>query len=153
MQEAPPCRQSSILGALSVDVVPVKLSSATVNVHLGRAEPALALPQVTTNPEEQYDKGGKVGVEELLSSTRVADSTDRGNGGIELGQLVAISWSEHGVDENVTYLSNEDNDDDTNTQPGTVDTTNGLEGNLIQRMPVELPRGTEPDVGNADGRP
>lgn len=69
MHETPPCGPSGNHGALLVDVVPVKLTAASVDVHLSGAEPSLALPEVASEPEGANNKDGEVGLEEVGGST------------------------------------------------------------------------------------
>lgn len=78
-----PRRPSGHLGALGVDVVPVELTAAGVDIDLGSPEPSLALPKVTDNPEEGNDEKGHIRLEEVLSSTETL--ADGGNGSVELG--------------------------------------------------------------------
>jgi hypothetical protein len=67
-QEALPSGPGSPLCALGVDVFPVKLSSARVDIHLGSAEPTLTFPGVTGNPKDKHTEERKVDVEEVLNS-------------------------------------------------------------------------------------
>jgi hypothetical protein len=79
-----PHRPGRNLRTLAVDEVPVKLTTASVNIHLGGPEPSSALPEVTDDPESGDDEEGEVGLEELRSSTGVADGTDGRDSGVEL---------------------------------------------------------------------
>lgn len=51
------------------------------------------------------------------------------------------------------YLSDQDQNNKTQTQIGSVNTTNGMEWDFIQGTAVVLPRIAEADVGQTDGAP
>jgi hypothetical protein len=71
------------LGALSVDVFPIKLATARVDVDVLRLDPSLALPDVTDSIEEEDDWGGEVRLEEAFGG---ADAHANGrDGSVELG--------------------------------------------------------------------
>lgn len=70
VQEAFPRRPGLDLFTLAVDQIPVKLTTASVNVHLGGPEPSRALPEISSNPEDSDDEEGEVGLEEVLSRTK-----------------------------------------------------------------------------------
>lgn len=73
------------MGTVGVDSLPVKLTTTGVNVHLGGAEPARALPEVANDPEDQDDRDGEPGHEEALSAVQLIGT--RGSNSIEqLGQ-------------------------------------------------------------------
>lgn len=77
-----PRRPGLHLLAFAVDEVPVKLTAASVNIHLGGPEPASALPEVSGDPESNDDEESKVGAEEVLSGTNpLANGRD---GSVEL---------------------------------------------------------------------
>jgi hypothetical protein len=69
VEETLPCRPGLDLLALAVDQVPVELTTTSVNVHLCGSEPALALPEVTGDPESTDNKGSEVGLEEIRGGT------------------------------------------------------------------------------------
>jgi hypothetical protein len=52
-----------------------------------------------------------------------------------------------------SYLSNEDNNNDANANPGANNTTSSLEWDLIQGVSVVSPSLAEANVGQADGAP
>jgi hypothetical protein len=58
---------------LFVDKVPVEFATAGIDVHLGRPEPACALPEVTSDPERTDHEKGEVGLEELVGGTDTVD--------------------------------------------------------------------------------
>jgi len=68
--------------ALAVDEIPVKLTTAGIDVHLSSPEPSGALPEVTADPERSDNEGRKVGLEEVLSGTDAL--ADGGNSSVEL---------------------------------------------------------------------
>lgn len=75
MCNASPLGPGGNLGSVGIDLVPVELTAAGVDIYLGGAEPTFALPQVTDGPEEEDDGGGEVALEEGFGSaeTRFAD--------------------------------------------------------------------------------
>lgn len=58
---------------LLVNQVPVKLTAASVNIHLGGPEPSLALPQETRSPEDKDDRESEIRLEEGVSSSNTID--------------------------------------------------------------------------------
>jgi hypothetical protein len=66
-----PSRPGGPLCTFGIDVIPIELPSPGVDIHLGRAEPALALPGVTGNPKDKDTEESKVDVEEILGSTNL----------------------------------------------------------------------------------
>ena len=83
-QSTPPGRQSRQLGALLVDVVPVQLPPASIDIDLGDLEPTLAFPEVAADPEEANNEEGQVAEEKVLCSSGGTVSTDGRNGNVEL---------------------------------------------------------------------
>jgi hypothetical protein len=71
VEEALPRGPCLDLLTLRVDQVPVKLTTAGVDVHLSCPQPALALPEVSDEPESCNDKERKVGLEEVRGSARL----------------------------------------------------------------------------------
>jgi hypothetical protein len=69
VQSALPRGPGLDLLALAVDQVPVKLTTASVDIHLGDCEPSLALPEVTGNPEGSDNEEGEVSLEEIIGGT------------------------------------------------------------------------------------
>lgn len=55
-----------MFGTLGVDVLPVDLATTRVDIDLVGAEPSLALPEITTGPEEEDNRKRKVCLEEAL---------------------------------------------------------------------------------------
>lgn len=52
-----------------------------------------------------------------------------------------------------TYLSDEDENDENEADPGAIDAANSCEGNLVNRVAVVSPGSPEADVGNTDATP
>jgi hypothetical protein len=69
VKHAAPSRPCGLLGTLGVDVVPVKLSPAGVEINLVDAEPSLPLPDVSADPEETDNEEGEVTVEEFVGGS------------------------------------------------------------------------------------
>lgn len=91
-----PRRHGSRLCALGVDVVPVKLSPASVDIDLVEREPSLALPEVTADPEEANDEEGEVRVEELVCSANLLPR--RRDSDVELCRLAdGLSCAERNI--------------------------------------------------------
>lgn len=126
MVEALPSRLSGQFTSVGVDLLPVHLTTTGVDIHLAGLEPTFTLPDVADDPEEEDDGSSKVRLKEGL--------------GVE------------GLDGNIE-LGNEHKNDEDETEPRTVDASNGLEGDLVQSVAVVLPGGTEANVGHADGAP
>jgi len=78
VEPALPTRHGSQLSTVSVDLIPVDLATAGVDIDLLGAEPASALPEEATNPEDDDDRESQVGLEEALgivvAATNGADS-------------------------------------------------------------------------------
>lgn len=51
------------------------------------------------------------------------------------------------------YLSNQNNEDEEKTKIRSIDTTDGLEGDLVESAAVVSPRSAESDVCQTDGAP
>jgi hypothetical protein len=77
--------------ALAVDEIPVKLTAASVDIHLSDCEPALALPEVSSSPESSDDEKSKVRLEELVGCTGLLTrlEAERRNSSVELLKLLA----------------------------------------------------------------
>ena len=88
MQNALPGWRSSKLGAEGVDLIPVKLTPASVYVNLAQLEPAGTLPEVPANPEKQNDRNGQVRLEEPRCV--VDASTGRAQGNIKLSSSQSL---------------------------------------------------------------
>jgi hypothetical protein len=88
VDDAAPLGQSSDSGTLSVDEFPVNLTATAVDVDLRGSEPPLALPEVTTGPEEEHNGEGKVRLEESFSVVETA--TGGCNGHEELSLMLVL---------------------------------------------------------------
>jgi hypothetical protein len=86
VQSALPRGHELNLLAFAVDQIPVKLTTASVDIHLGNCEPSLALPEVTGNPEGANDEESEVRLEELVRGTSLDTrvETKRRDGSVEL---------------------------------------------------------------------
>lgn len=131
VQDALPGGHLSELLAVLVDLVPGELAAASVNIDLVGAEPTCSLPDETTDPEDDDDGKGEVRLEEALD---IVEAAADGADGDE-------------------KLSDQDEDDEDETEVRAIDTTSGLEGNLIQSVTLESPSLAEADMGQADGTP
>ena len=67
MQNALPGWRRSDLGTEGIDVVPVKLTSASINVNLAHLLPTSAFPEVPNNPESNNDGKAEIRLEEPLN--------------------------------------------------------------------------------------
>lgn len=67
-----------------VDGVPVELTTARVDVELVELDPASALPDITSSPEDQDDRDRQHRREESLSVVELAIVERWGNGDVEL---------------------------------------------------------------------
>lgn len=79
-------RHGSLLRAVGVDLVPRELAAARVDVDVGNLDPALALPDVAADVEEDDDGQRQVLLEEALGVVDAAGS--RGDGGEELERSI-----------------------------------------------------------------
>ena len=70
------------MSPVGIDLIPVELTTAGVDVHLVCSEPTGALPEVADDPEEDDDGEGEVGLEEALGVTEGAVGV--GERGVEL---------------------------------------------------------------------
>lgn len=69
MEESAPSGPRSNLGTVSVDLIPVVLTETSVEINLINGEPLRLLPEVADDPEEEHDRNGKAGLEEVLGVT------------------------------------------------------------------------------------
>jgi hypothetical protein len=67
-----PHRVSRDLGLGGIDDIPVNRSASSIDVDLGRSEPARALPRIAASPEEEHNGEREVRLEEILGSTDFA---------------------------------------------------------------------------------
>ena len=109
---------------MGVDGLPVVLTTSGIDIHVSELDPSLALPDPADNVEEDDDGEGKVSLEEVLGRGETA--TDGGDGDEE--------------------LSGHADEDEEETEVGTVDASNGLEWDLIEGVALVLPAGAETDV-------
>ncbi len=56
MKDALPQWRGRHLGTIGVDLIPIQLTPAAVNVNLTQLQPTSALPQVTNRPEKKDDR-------------------------------------------------------------------------------------------------
>lgn len=82
MDDPLPRRHSSEFRTVLVNLVPGQLTTTRVDVDLVNLEPAVALPEVATGPEEKNDWECKVRLEEPLDG--VVSSSDGADGYVEL---------------------------------------------------------------------
>ena len=102
-----------------------------VDVNLIQRQPALSFPEPTSRPEHEYHGQSQIGLEEALGIVQaLANGAD---GDVELGNQYDNVHDE--------------------AEPASVDTAGGFEGNLVQSVPVVLPRGAESNVSEADAAP
>lgn len=153
MHETLPRGPSGNLGTLPVDQVPVKLTTASVDIHLSSAEPTLTLPEVTGNPEGADDKDGKVSLEKVARGTSLLTGrqVEGRDSSVELVSILVFCLSRKF--RALSYLSSQNHDDDADTDPRADDTTSSLEGDLVESVSVVCPGLAETNVGQADGAP
>lgn len=84
-----PGRPRGHLGTVRVDGIPVKLTSASVDIHLVGAEPTSALPEEPNDPEENNDGESEVLLEETIRRVQTRLARRGGDGVIELGSGVS----------------------------------------------------------------
>ena len=111
VQNALPGWRRSDLGTEGIDVVPVKLTSASINVNLAHLLPTSAFPEVPNNPESNNDGEAKIRLEETLGVVETGFPR-WAQGNIELNSKSACHSSrkirgDKGVQ---TYLSNQNQD-------------------------------------------
>lgn len=69
MEKASPGRQGSKCCALCVDLVPVKLTEAGVDINVLGSQERLALPKPANDPETEDDGSRQILLEEVLCGT------------------------------------------------------------------------------------
>ena len=94
--EALPRRPCLHFLALTVDEIPVQLTTAGIDIHLSGPEPSGALPEVSSNPEDRDDKESEVSLEEVLGGTDAL--ADRGNSSVKLDNVSFVTQSEFRVE-------------------------------------------------------
>lgn len=82
--------------ALTVDEIPVQLTTAGIDIHLSGPEPSGALPEVSSNPEDRDNKESEVRLEEVLGGTKVL--ADGRNSSVELDNISYVSQSDFRVE-------------------------------------------------------
>lgn len=102
------------------------LSETGIEVDLVEGEPAGTLPDVAANPKDKNDGQGKA-LHEEVGGISVAVGVVRANGDKELGC--------------------QDHNAETKSHPGASDTTNSLEGDIVERAALVGPGASEADVG------
>lgn len=129
-EELSPPRPAGVTGPLLVNSLPVNLTTTRVNVDLSKRLPDRALPQPTAGVEQADDEESEVRLEERLSRVVCDGAVD---GDVE--------------------LCNEHDYDQTKTDPGSCNTENSGERNLVDGVAVVRPRPPEADVGEANAAP
>lgn len=129
VEESAPSGPRSDLSTVSVDLVPVMLTETGVKVDLIDGEPLRLLPEVTDDPEEEDDRNGEAGHEEVLGVT-IAWLVGRADGDEELHAKNSKAKGE--------------------TQPRAVNATSSLEGNQVEASTLSLPGGAEADMSLQD---
>jgi hypothetical protein len=143
--DSPPLGPLGVGGTLRVDGVPVDLATARVDVDLRKSLPGRTLPDPADEVEEQHDEDGEVGLEEALGVERV-------DGGVELENIVSDGAGRKFI-MTKAYLSDEDDDDQAQSDPGSGHAEDGGEGDLVNGVAMVLPGVPEADVGEADATP
>ena len=131
MHEALPGRTVGKLRTVSIDGVPVMLTTTNIQVNLTDLSPTLSLPDISDDVEENHNRHGQVGLEEALSRTE--RSIDVCHSGIE--------------------LCNENNDNEDKSEPRSINTKDVLEGDFVESVAVVLPGLSEADMAKANGAP
>lgn len=84
VEGAAPGRPCGNLGTVGVNLVPVMLTSASIDVNLVDGEPAGSLPEPADSPEKEHDRKCKVRLEEALNRTHTRLTGAGNNGSVEL---------------------------------------------------------------------
>lgn len=71
-ESASPCRPACNLASVGVDGIPIMLTAASVEIDVGKSDPAFALPDIADSPEEEDDGESEIGLEETFSIVKVA---------------------------------------------------------------------------------
>ena len=101
------------------------LTTAGIEVDVGDADESLSLPDVADDPEEEDDREGEVGLEEALGIVQVA-----------------CEWRSNGHEE----LRSQCDENEEETDPGSGDTEDGVERDVVEGAALVLPCGSESDV-------
>ena len=148
VQKALPRRPSGDLRTLAVDELPVKLTATGVDIHLSSPEPALTLPKVTDRPEGSNDEECEVSCEEIFGSSKILAKW--GDSCVKLQWWLAMSFN---TSRDEAYLSGENDENNSKTEPRASNTTGSFEWDLIESVSVVSPSFAETDVAQADGAP
>lgn len=86
VHETLPCGPRGNFGTLPVDQVPVELTATSVDIHLSGAKPSLALPEVTSDPEDGNNENGEVRLKKVFGSSSLLAlwKTEGRDGSVEL---------------------------------------------------------------------
>jgi hypothetical protein len=112
------------LSAVGVDGIPVVLTQASVQINLVNSQELGALPEEASDPENKDDRDRQDVLQDTLGTVGGATNRD--------GSVVA--------------LSSQDNDAKGEAHVRTVDTADGLEGDLIKTATLGLPGSAETNV-------
>lgn len=88
MEETTPRGVGGDLGTVCVDGIPIKLTTAGIDIHLVGAEPPSALPGETNEPEDNDAEEGKLALEETLDGVETILANGSGNGSVELERVL-----------------------------------------------------------------
>lgn len=104
MDDSLPGGHGSQPGAILIDGIPVVFTAASVDVDLVGAKPASALPDKTTDPEDNDDGQGEVRLEETFGI--VEPTFDGADGDKKLFAITGQYNIRKGSNEEMIYLSN-----------------------------------------------
>lgn len=113
-----------------------------------------SLPDVADNVEEDQDECSKIGGWKARESGQehnmIADEQLTEEALSNIARVLGHATNRPQCD---IELSDKDEGDEDNTEPGTVDTAEGLEGQFFEGVALNLPSTTEANVAQADGQP
>jgi hypothetical protein len=153
MVDTLPCRLRREFLAVSIDLLPVMLATTCINIDLVSLQPTLTLPYVASSPEEQNDRKGEVALEEALGIVKPLPNWR--NSHIKLKDCCQQTALTVGCkDKHVRfYLCNKDQRDEKQAEVRSVDTSHGLEWELVKSVAMVSPSLSEADVGQANRTP
>ena len=131
VHETLPGRTIGKLRTISIDGVPIMLTTTSIQVNLTDLSPTLSLPDISDNVEQNHNRHSQVGLEEALSGTE--RSIDVSHSSIE--------------------LCNKNDDNEGKSEPRSPNAKDVLEGNFIESVAVVLPGLSEADMTKANGTP
>ena len=131
MHEALPGRAVGKLRTVSIDGVPIMLTTTSIQINLTDLPPSLSLPDISDNVEQNYNRHSQIGLEEALSGTE--RSIDVSHSGIE--------------------LCNENDHNENKSDPRSPNAKDVLEGDFVKSVAVVLPGLSEPDMAKTNGAP